>query len=202
METYKITDKAIALLNKKAVRRFETARRKCNLLHFDELNVIKTITALYSDLASDNEKTLLELAQMVYGRTDPHGSSKPTKKWLEELLEDDDPVTLYVYLNEITRKRDYAIEGITAASDKRKEFQRALRYWTRMTAHEADRVTDKAVLKAFKDAGVKKVRWNSEKDDKVCEHCRPMDGKIFDIDKAPAKKHMNCRCYYTAVIEK
>lgn len=196
---YSAADDAISLLNKKAIRRFNTAYRNAGVKNFDELNVMKVIKKLYEDLASDNKKTFLELAQIVYRDAGPNGSRKPTEKWLKDLLEEDDPVALYVYLNEITRKRDYAIEAIVAAPNKKREFDRALRYWARMTAHEADRITDKAVLKAYKDAGVKKVRWKTEEDDKVCSHCEPRDGKVYDIDKVPPKPHVGCRCYLIPV---
>ena len=65
-----------------------------------------------------------------------------------------------------------------------------------MTATYADLVADEATLQAFKDAGVKRVRWRTEEDEKVCKYCRPLDGKVFDIDKVPPKQHWGCRCWF------
>lgn len=197
---YQMSDKAAKLLQKKAIKRVEQAKRDCSIAGFDELNVIKTIKKLYADLAKDNEENFLRLAGMAYEDAIVHGSSKPSKKWLNKVLDEYDPVALYIYLNEIDRKRDYATEAIIAAKDKAKEFRRALNYWTRMTAHIADRVTDEATIKAYKDAGVQKVRWETEEDDRVCDHCEPRDGKVYPINEVPTKPHWGCRCWLTPVI--
>lgn len=152
-------------------------------------------------MEADNEKAFLNLAVLAYKSASPHGNNPPGKKWLNEVLNSYDPVTLYIYLNEVERKRDRAAEGINAAKNKSTEFKKALSYWHRQTAQYADIITDNARLKSFKDTGVKRVRWNTQEDEKVCGECEPLDGKVFDIDKAPPKKHWHCRCYYTAATE-
>lgn len=199
---YALSDRSSKLLNRKAIRRFDKAKKDCNLLHFDELNVIKVLTALYKALAADNKQAFLDLAILAYQDAQPHGKKEPDKSWLLALLDSYDPVALYVYAHEVDRKRDYAIESVVASKGKAKEFRRALKYWARMTGHMTDRITDEATLKAYQDAGVKFVKWNSEHDSKVCEKCDARDGKIYPIDKAPPKEHLNCRCYYTAATEK
>lgn len=198
---YKLSDRAAKLLNRKAIKRFEKAKKDCNLRHFDELNVIKTLDALYKELLSDSKKAFMALARMAYEDAQPHGSHAPSQKWLLALLDSYDPVYLVVYTNEVERKRDRLIEGVIAASDKTKEFRRGLSLWARFTGHELDRVTDEATLKSFRDAGVKKVRWRTEEDDKVCKICGPRDDKVYDIDKVPSKPHINCRCWLEAVLE-
>lgn len=194
---YEMSDRAAALLNRKAVRRFELAKQRCNFLHIDELNVIKVITQLYKDLAADNEKAFLSLAVMVY--EDAQGKKKPDKKWLASILESYDPVYLVVYTNEVDRKRDRLIEGVMASSSKTKEFKRGLSLWSRLTAHEADRITDEAALKAYRDTGVKRVRWRTEEDEKVCGVCADRDRKIYPISSVSAKPHINCRCWLEGV---
>lgn len=202
---YNLSDQAIALLNKKAVRRFETARRKCALLSFDELNVIKACKDLYASLDADNRKAFMGLARMVYEETDPHGESDEDELmglwFLSEILDKPNPVTGYIYTNEVLRKRDRATESINASRQKKQEFHKALRYWSGQTRTYCDIVTDAAVLKAFKDAGVKKVRWRTEEDDKVCPVCGPRDKKVYPIDNIPDKPHINCRCWLEAVRE-
>lgn len=198
---YALSDRASKLLNRKAVRRFETARRKCAIAGFDELNVIKTVTRLYKDLAADNKQAFLDLVILAYQDAQPHGKKEPDKLWLLALLDSYDPVYLVVYTNEVERKRDRLIEGVIAASNKTKEFRRGLSLWAKLSAHECDRVTDEATLKAFRDSGVKKVKWVTEKDDRVCSVCGPRDGKVYDIDKVPSKPHINCRCFLQAVLE-
>lgn len=167
---------------------------------FDELNVISTMKDLYAQLEGDNEEAFYELAVEVYRQTTPHGDTPPTKKWLYGLLEEYDPVTLYVYLSEVDRKRDRTTEAVIAANNKAKEFRRGESYWAQMTAHYADEVTYQAMLKAYEDAGVKKVRWVTQKDERVCEECSPRDGKVYELDKVPPKPHWGCRCYLEPVV--
>lgn len=203
---YQLSDKASALLNRKAVRRFETARRKLAVLKFDELNVIKIVKTLYRDLAADNKKAFTDLAIMAYedasDRELDDEEDELMALWLmSEVLGKPNPVTGYIYSNEVERKRDRATESINASTKKRQEFQKALRFWSRQTAEYCDIVTDEATLKAFKDSGVKKVRWATEKDDRVCPICGPRDGKVYDIDKVPVKPHWGCRCWLEAVKE-
>lgn len=198
---YTLSDQAAKLLNRKAIRRFDKAKRDCNLLHIDELNVIKVLTALYKDLAADNKKAFFDLAVMAYQNAQPHGKKEPDMSWLLALLDSYDPVYLVVYTNEVERKRDRMIEGVIASSSKTKEFRRGLSLWSKLSAHECDRITDEATLKAFRDSGVKKVRWVTERDEKVCETCGPRDGKVYDIDKVQPKPHVNCRCVLQPVKE-
>ncbi len=190
------------LLNRKAIKRFEAAQSEAALFDFDELNVIKVVKTLYKRLASDNRKMFLDLAQAVYDEADPHGDEEPDEAWLLAFLEEYNAVTKYVYQHEIDRKRDYTAEGVNSSKDKAKEFRRGLMYWSRMTEQYCLDVSDAATLKAFKDAGVARVRWVSEKDDRVCGKCQERDGKVYPIDKVPPKSHFGCRCHIEAVIEK
>lgn len=203
---YELSDRASKLLNRKAVRRFEAARRKLSVLKFDELNVIKTVKTLYSDLAADNKKAFTDLAIMAYedaaDRELDDEEDELMGLWLmSEVLDKPNPVTGYIYSNEVERKRDRATESINSSTKKRQEFQKALRFWSRQTAEYCYIVTDEATLKAFKDSGVKKVRWVTEKDDRVCPVCGSRDGKIYDIDKVPQKPHWSCRCWLESVKE-
>lgn len=150
----------------------------------------------------DNREVFLDLAVMVYERTEPHGGKEPDEAWLLAFLKEYNPVTLYIYTNEVDRKREYAAESIIAAKAKAPEFQRALRYWSRFTANYADLVTDEAVLQAYKDSGVKQVVWHTEQDERVCDECEPREGQVYPIDKIPPKPHVGCRCWYTPVKDK
>lgn len=85
----------------------------------------------------------------------------------------------------------------TKQTSIKKEFDKSLRYWSRMTDQYCIDVSDRAQLKAFNDAGVKKVRWNTELDGRECKICRDRDGKVYLIDKLPSKPHWRCRCWFT-----
>lgn len=218
---YEISDKASRLLNRKAIRRFAAAKQKAVQLKFDELSVIEICKDLYAKLDEDNRKAFRDLAILAYNQADPHGDAgdEMFDLWLlDQVLDHPNEVTHYTYTNEVDRKRERLAEAVNSvptpgkakitihgkapkATTKTMEFQKALRLWAKMSAEYADIVTDEATLKAYKDAGVKRVKWVTENDEKVCPVCGPMDGKIYDIDKVPVKPHVNCRCYLEAVKE-
>ena len=197
-EFYTLTDRAIELLNRKAIQRFKDAQQQAALMSFDELTVIRTVKDLYSSLASDNRSVFLDLARAKYDETEPHGDEELDYLWLMAFLDESNPVTKYRYTTEIDRKRDYTAEAVIAATDKAHEYKRGLVYWGNFTAEYAELVTDAAALQAMKDAGVKEVVWHTEEDEKVCGECEPRDGKVYPIDAVPPKPHWRCRCWLTA----
>lgn len=107
---------------------------------------------------------------------------------------------MYIYSNEVLRKRDRLEEALLTGEDNYTEMRKALSYWHSMTAQYADNITDMAVLKSFKDAGVKKVKWVTQEDEKVCGKCEPKDGNVYSIDSVPPKEHWRCRCYFVPVL--
>lgn len=195
-EWYSITDRAIALLNRRAATRFGETKNQAQIDGFDELEVIQLNRTLYDDLKRDNQEVFLDLAQEKYAETEPHGEEPPSLAWLLALLAAYNAVTKYVYDNEIDRKRDRTTEAVNSTTAKATEYRRGLSYWSQMTAQYADTVTDEAALQAYLDAGVSRVRWVTAEDDKVCETCRSRDGKVYSIDNIPDKPHWRCRCYW------
>ena len=195
---YNLADKAIELLNKRATRRFEDAKDEAAQDRFDELSVLSITRTLYDNLSADNEEIFLELAQERYQETEPHGEEPPDLAWLLALLAAYNAVTKYQYTNEVDRKRQYTAEGINSSTAKVTEFRRGLHYWADLTATYSDIVTDESTLKAYRDAGVKKVRWITAGDEKVCETCRERNGKIYSINAIPPK-HRRCRCVFEPV---
>ena len=81
---YDLTDKAIDLLNRRAVKRFEDAKDEAALAKFDELNVLEVTRTLYDQLRKDNQDVFLELAQERYQEAEPHGKEPPDlwTRWL------------------------------------------------------------------------------------------------------------------------
>lgn len=54
----------------------------------------------------------------------------------------------------------------------------------------------------YKHAGVKKVRWLTAEDDRVCPVCGPLSEKVFTFEDAPnIPAHPACRCCVVAEIE-
>src|SRR5699024_5016250 len=195
---YETTDKEIELLNSRATKRFEDAKDEAAQHGFDELNVLEVTRTLYQDLSRDNKEVFLELAQERYQEAEPHGEEPPDLAWLLALLAAYSTVSKVVYNNEVDRKRGYTAEGINSSTAKVTEFRRGLHYWADLTSTYAVIVTDESTLKAFRDAGVRRVRWVTAGDEKVCETCRERNGKVYSINAIPPK-HRRCRCVWEAV---
>lgn len=170
------------------------------LAKFDELNVLKTVRELYEDLDKDNRAALLALAQAIYSETAPHGEKEPDKKWLLALLSEPSATTGYAYTSEVGRKQDYLIENLTALTDRDKSLRKAMSYWARMSAQYADDITGEAMLKAFRDAGVERVRWKTQPDERVCAICGKRRNRIYPINRIPDRPHWGCRCWWEPVV--
>ena len=196
---YNLADKAIELLNKRATKRFEDAKDEAAQDGFDELSVLEVTRTLYQNLSRDNQEIFLELAQERYQEAEPHGEKPPDLAWLLALLAAYNAVTKVIYDNDVDRKRQYTTEGINSSTAKVTEFRRGLHWWADLTSSYADIVTDESTLKAYRDAGVRRVRWVTAGDEKVCETCRERNGKVYSINSIPPKPHRRCRCVWEAV---
>ena len=162
------------------------------------MSVLEVTRTLYQDLARDNQEIFLELAQERYQEAEPHGEEPPDLAWLLALLAAYNAVTKVIYDNDVDRKRQYTAEGINSSTAKVTEFRRGLHYWADLTATYSDIVTDESTLKAYRDAGVKKVRWVTFGDERVCETCRERNGKVYSLNSIPPK-HRRCRCVFEPV---
>ena len=196
---YRLSDAATELLDRRATKRFEDAKDKAAKDGFDELSVLEVTRTLYQDIARDNQEIFLELAQERYQEAEPHGEEPPDLAWLLALLAAYSAVSKVVYNNEVDRKRGYTAEGINSSTAKVTEFRRGLHYWADFTGQFADEITDEVTLKAYRDAGVKKVEWHTVLDGKECETCKERDGNIYPINAVPPKTHKRCRCWLEAV---
>ena len=58
-------------------------------------------------------------------------------------------------------------------------------------------------LRSFQQTRIKKVRVLTSQDERVCQHCQPLEGEIFGVKTAlkkmpiPPEHCPNCRCIYT-----
>lgn len=59
---------------------------------------------------------------------------------------------------------------------------------------ETMRVINEAQKQSYKDKGYQKVIWLAELDELTCIECKAIDGKEYDINKAPSIVHPRCRC--------
>ncbi len=122
--------------------------------------------------------------------------------WVEEFFDEYNPVTKYVFSNEIDRKESYLFEAIISdPSLKHQSYAKAERLLINQVKQYAIDLEDAIAMVVYEDTDVKKVQWVAEHDYKTCGVCKELDGEIFDIDKAPDKQHHNCRCYLVPVKE-
>lgn len=119
--------------------------------------------------------------------------------FLNEILEEPNEVTKYIFKNEIERKKYYLIEALRVKKIKiDKEIKKSTIRTGRMLSEYGKQIADKATLNKYKKQGIKKVQWIVTKDGRACEECEELNNKVFDIDKVPSKPHINCRCWLIA----
>ena len=188
---YSKTDKTIAYLNKQYAKLFS------KVTSFDELNVISVSHEIYDEALKVTEKEAARLVKSVYDSTsEEHAmSGESALAFVLALMLAYNPVTKYVYKNELDRKRSRFAEGVISSDTPREEVELAKRLLIGMNKQFADDATFDATVKAFEDDGVKRVRWITAADDRRCQECKSRHGKVYDIDKIPAKPHLHCRCY-------
>lgn len=202
---YEFTDKAIKLLNAFYHREFN----RLKLLPIDELNIIPAVTECYRKCKKRAIRRYLDIAIESYimavksifpkmkSVTAPDSINA---KWVMEILERPDSITLYKFIPEVERKKARLIEALSVAHNRIKEIDRALRYWVLQSTTYADTITWNATVSAFKDNGVKYVQWITMEDERVCGECGPRHMRIFKIDELPDRPHYGCRCVIVPVM--
>lgn len=190
MNPYQTADKVISYLIKRYQRLFRQARSTA----LDELNVIAVSHDIYDTALRETKQEMARLSRVVYERYGDREDFDGTAFVLALMLAYD-PVTKYVYENEVDRKRARFVEGVLGGPSPLEEIKLAERLWVSMNKVFADEVTFQTMIQAYKDSGVKTVRWVTSEDERRCATCGAMHGKIYSIDKVPPKPHRNCRCW-------
>lgn len=192
---YEFADKTIRYLNARYVEIFNKLKRKVrSKAKVDETTVLGYVTETYTQLNEITTPLLIEVAKRAYKDANPDDTID--EMWVLGYLNTFNPTSTYIYTKEAERKKYRSYEAIMSSGAKVKSFDIAKKYWAQMVAEYAIEITDAATLKAYKDKGLKKVRWLTEDDDRVCHICREREDKVYDIDKVPEKPHWGCRCYY------
>lgn len=194
MNFYAYTDKALKYLRRYYIQRFDSAKMQ---IRADSLNVISVSKGLYADIATETERVFRKIAKWKYRQI--CGEDFIIGMWLSGLLNNPDPLTGYVWKNDIDRKRAYFAESVLSGEKIDKAAKKALRYWYQAQKQYADIVTDAAALQAYADTNTQFVKWVTQEDEKVCHVCNSRDGMIYPLQYAPKKPHYNCRCYFVKV---
>lgn len=195
MNPYRKTDKTIAFLIKQYRKLFSRQ------MAFDEMNVISASHEIYDEALRITEREATRLVKSVYDSHRDSGtvSESEANGFVLALMLSYNPVTKYVYKNEVDRKRSRFAEGVISSDTPLEEVELAKRRLIAMNKQFADDATFGSLVKAYQDDGVSEVRWVTTEDDKRCRECRSRHGKVYPIDKIPPKPHMHCRCYVEAI---
>lgn len=192
MNFYAYTDKALKYLRRYYIQRFNSAK---SMIRADKLNVISISKRLYADISKETEKVFRRIAKHKYREI--CGEDFIIGMWLSGILNNPDPLTGYVWQNDIDRKRAYFAESVLSGEQLDKAAKKALRYWYQSQSTYADIVTDYAAIEAYKKNGDLYVIWNTQNDTNVCWTCYSRNGKKYSINNIPVKPHYGCRCYFT-----
>ena len=187
---YEKTDRIITILNRILINSF---RKLKTLASFDKLNVIRDVNDMYEKVLSFAIKNYKKLAAYYYGEAT--NGKKIKDDWVDEYLAEYNPLTKYIFVPELERKKGRLIEIVANSDTKTKDIDASLRLWSKMFTQYAEDITFNVTIQGYKDIGVKKVIWQTENDTRVCPVCQERDGRVFDIDKVPDKPHIGCRCW-------
>ena len=204
---YDAADKAIRDMNKRNLRAFD----RLKTLAFDEANILREVTKVFTESRRLAIKRYLAVAIAAYELAliecgiDPKEARRRadedvTEDWILDMMEDYDEVALYRFDEEVERKKARLVEALIASHNNPDEVEKALRLWTLQVAQFADNAVVMATKAAYEDAGVEKVEWVAEMDNRTCQVCEERDGKIYRIDRIPPIPHFRCRCTLVPVL--
>ena len=174
------------------------------------LDTKKHVNKLYKNITKIIKKELLAvvdyISKEIYEEALSLGFDGDVRDldeaWIEEFFEEYNPVTKYVFNNEIERKESRLFEALV--SNKRElhqSYKTAENLLLRQVKQYGIDLEDAITLVVYKDVGVEKVMWVTESDHKTCGECRELDGEVFKLGEVPPKLHPNCRCYYVPTKE-
>lgn len=195
---YKYINKNSEDFKKRIWKAFNNNRLR--LMRFNELNLLTA--------QDEVGKLFLKIQQMYQDFFDNVLEEFDLPKdFLAKHLDEFNPTMMYAFLNEMERKQSRYADSIWGLSQEDKRLTYSLNHWkamnnmtatagnvSRQIIEEAIDLERYATLDAWAEEGVEEVMWVTAGDEKVCEECGPLDGKVFKIDEVPERPHWNCRC--------
>lgn len=169
-------------------------------------HIHKLYNSIYKTVKQEFLKIINEIYQVIYDEAVAMGFDGDIRNldeaWVEEFFDLYNPVTKYVFSNEIDRKESRLFEALVSNELERlKSYAYAERLITNQIEQYAIDLEDTIAKVVYEDTNVKKVMWNAEIDHKTCGVCAELDGQIFELNNVPPKQHYRCRCWITPVKE-
>lgn len=198
---YTACDKAIQAMNRENLEAFG----RLKMADWDKANIIRTVVTVYMESALKARRRYYEVAFEAYvvglmmcgvDAKEAHQMAEKgiTIKWVDEVLQRTDLLTLYRFETETERKAYRLAETLEATQDRDQEINKALRLWSQQLGQFAINVTDYAVIQAFEDYGLEEAEWQTVLDERSCHACNALDGMVFRMSEIPPKPHYGCRC--------
>ena len=178
---YETADRLIALLDKK-LRRYIN---RLDVTGFSELNALviqRETTELIKKLLADNkeafkkiaEDAIAEAAADIENLTGEQAKRvKADDKYVDEILNQYNEITGYLYYPEADRKRARLSEALIVAlmlldrSKYHDNLRKFANLWHTQTAQYEITITDETRVDIFDRNGIKKVKWNAEHDENL-----------------------------------
>lgn len=192
---------------KKAKRKIQMEFNYLDAMGFDRMTarqLMRTTEALYERLDAYNRENYGELVLKAWAEAgNPKGLN--AKRLVDGYLDGYDPVTEYVYTQEVERKRMRLNEALMTAKEysshsmRTQALRRAASLWYTQTSQYGIDLVDRSMIEAYRVRGFEYVKWNTRIDGWECRRCKARNGKIYALSDAPPKAHYNCRCWYTPV---
>ncbi len=83
-----------------------------------------------------------------------------------------------------------------------KDYNASFNDADRLIRTETAHAVNQAQADIYEAEGIKEVEWSAGKGKRMCEICKRLDGKRFNVKNAPLLAHPNCRCALLPVIPK
>ena len=169
-------------------------------------HIHKLYKSIFKTVKEEFLKIINEIYQTIYEEAVEMGFDGDIRNldeaWVEEFFNSFNPVTKYIFSNEIDRKESRLFEALVSNELERlKSYAYAERLITSQIEQYAIELEDSIAKVVYEDTGVKRVMWVAEIDHRTCGVCEELNGQIFNLGDAPPKPHLNCRCYLTPIVE-
>lgn len=186
-----------------AVRRFGRLKSSASR-EDDEARLMAIVWACYADAWESYRKCLSEAHRRGYRAALPKSGRPDDSGAFSRYAASYALPEGYVPRSEWERKRSRCLESIVArgraGQPTAPAVDTARNVWCRQLRQGADDMALRGSLDAFSDAGVRRVRFVTQRDGRVCGECRALDGRTYRLgSQPPLPIHYNCRCLYLPV---
>lgn len=102
-----------------------------------------------------------------------------------------------ILINGITQGKTATEMAVQLSNTMQSSFNAA----HRLVRTETINTMNRAAIRSYKDAGIKKVQWWAAEDERTCPECGRHHGTVYEIGKEPnLPAHPGCRCTWIPVL--